>query len=102
MDSVRLFRDVYADRTPGDTAPAANTACCAKLIIPGGELMRHPLPVSSPGRFAHAATMDVGKIQRVTGIPYAPALDTVAGQIGMIFYRGTKTRGTDVSAIRTT
>ena len=97
-----LFSDVYAHRAPGDTAPAANTAGCPKLVIPRGELMRHPLSVSPPGRFAYAAAMDIGKIQRVTGIPDAPALDTVAGQIGMIFYRCTETRGTDVCAIRTT
>src|SRR5450755_841477 len=45
-DGGGLFGDVDADWAPGDAPATADAAGRAELVDPGGQLVRHPLPVT--------------------------------------------------------
>src|SRR5215475_7207830 len=81
-DRGDLLGDVDADRAPGDAAAAADAARRAELIDPGGELVRHPLPVAGPVGDPHRATVKVGVVHGEAGIPGPLQLRLRPGQIG--------------------
>src|SRR4051812_19777035 len=97
--SARLFCNVYAHRAPGDAAPATHAARSAKLVLPGGELMRHPLAVARLGARPRAPTMHVRKVHREARVPFAPPLGALARQVGHVLNRSAETCGADHRAV---
>src|SRR5215471_2193624 len=98
-DGAHLFGDVDGHRAPGNAAPTAHAARSAKLIDPGGELMRHPLAIPRSGRGANAPTVDVGKVHGEARIPFLPPLRSLTRQIGHILDRGAETRRANHGAV---
>src|SRR5438132_13379509 len=62
-DRRDLLGDVDADRAPCDTTAAADTARDIELVVPGGELVRKPLPIAPADRRAKVAAVNTSKLR---------------------------------------
>ena len=62
--------------------------------------MRHPLAVARPHRRPDAASMNVGKGLRETGVPLAPALRMRPGDIAGVLDNGAEACGAHHGAVR--
>ena len=83
-DRGDLLGDVDADRAPGDAAAAADAPGRAELVVPGAELVRHPLPVARASRGPDAAAVDVRVVDREARVPDTPPLRLAAGEVGLV------------------
>src|SRR5215469_14878469 len=94
-----LLGDVDADRAPRDAPAAAHAAGRAELVEPGGELVRHPLPVARPGGRSHRPAVQVGVVHREAGIPGPVPLRILPSQAGDVLYAEAEARWADHRAV---
>src|SRR5689334_5176014 len=98
-DRGHLLGDVDADRAGGEAPAAPDAPGRAELVEPGGELVRHPLPVAGARAGPDAAAVQVGEVRGEAGVPDPPVLGLPAGERGVLVDGGAEAGGADHRAV---
>ena len=79
-----LRGDVDSHRTPGDAPAASDTARCVELVVPGGELVGHPLPVAARRAHPMGSAMHHRELEVEAGVPLPDTLGASISQLPAI------------------